>query len=750
MGKQTPISKTFQLAGREYTLETGKLADLADGSVMLRTGDTMLLATVCSDLKSKEGQSFFPLTVEYREKFGAAGRIPGNFFKRETRPSDYEVLISRLIDRACRPLFPDGYMNETQVFVTLISGETDTPPDMLAAFAASAAFCVSNIPFEGPISECRVARVNGEYLVNPSKTLQLQADMDIIVAGNMKDILMVEGEAQECNEKDFVHAIKIAHEAIKVQCQAQLELREMVGNPTLRTVPEQAENLELKEEIKALARQRIYDVAKAGSTKQERKERFSTIEAETVAALLEKHGEEYMAENKAHVSRYLYKLNKDTVRDMVLTERTRLDGRKLDEVRNIWSEVNYLPRAHGSALFQRGETQSLTTVTFGSKQDAALMDNALDHYDEQFLLHYNFPPYSTGETKPVRGISRREIGHGNLARRSLFQMYPKDYPYTVRVVSDILESNGSSSMATVCAGSLALFDAGVPMIKAVSGIAMGMITDEKGRKAVLSDILGDEDHIGDMDFKVTGTADGIVGCQMDMKIEGMPYEWLEEALAQARDGRLHILNKMNETMSKPADELKPHAPRMVSIEVPQDYIGKIIGPGGKNIQGLQRETNTVITIEEVDNKGIVTIMSADGVSMQKAYDIIKNMVTEPEVGGIFENAKVVKLMPFGAFVEFLPGKEGLVHVSEMSWGRVESPEELMKEGDRITVQYVGIDEKNGKMRLSMKTLTPKPEGYVEPVRRPRPEGGDDRRGGGGFNRDDRRGGGDRDRGPRRF
>lgn len=737
MGKQTPISKTFEMAGRTYTIETGKLAALADGSVMVRTGNTMLLATVCSDHKIREGQSFFPLSVEYREKFASAGRIPGNFFKRETRPSDYEVLICRLIDRACRPLFPDTYMNETQVFVTLISAEAEVLPDALAAFAASAAFMVSDIPFQGPISEVRVIKIGDEFFVNPSKSEQQKAELDVIVAGSMTDIMMVEGEAKECSEKDMVEAIKFAHGYIKQMCQAQIELREMVGITTTREIVVAPSNDELKKAITELARNKIYEVAKAGTSKMVRKEKFAAIEEETKVALLEKFGEEFMAANGSLVNTYLYKLNKETIREMILADRARLDGRKLDEIRNIWCEVDYLPSAHGSSLFTRGETQALATVTLGTKEDAALIDNALEEYDETFLLHYNFPPYSTGEVKPIRGTSRREVGHGNLARRSLYQMLPET-GYTIRVVSDVLESNGSSSMATVCSGSLALFDAGIQMKAPVAGIAMGLISDEAKRYAILSDILGDEDHLGDMDFKVTGTEKGIVGCQMDMKIDGMPYEWLESALEQARQGRLHILGKMNEVMNKPNEDLKAHAPRLVVVEVPADYIGKIIGPGGKHIQGLQRETNTVISIEDKGTKGIVTIASANGDDLARALAVIKGMTAEPEVDMDYEG-KVIKLMPFGAFVEFMPGKEGLVHVSEMAWHRVDNPEDMVQEGQTIMVRFLGLDEKNGKMRLSMKALTEKPEGYVE--RPPRPQGDRDRgpRDDRGPRRDDRRG-----------
>jgi polyribonucleotide nucleotidyltransferase len=740
MGKQIPISKTFELAGKTYTVETGKLAALADGAVMFRQGNTMILATVVSSKEAKPDAGFFPLTVEYREKFAAAGRIPGNFFRRETRPSDYEVLISRLIDRAVRPLFPDNYMFETQIIVTLLSADKETQPDALAAFAASAAFAVSDIPFEGPISEVRVAKINGEYMINPSTSQIKEASLNLIVAGTERDILMVEGEAKECQEVEMVEAIKIGHDAIKMMCQVQHELRELCGNPAKRAVEPAPSNDEIKAAIWSAAQNRVLEVSRAGLSKAERKAGFKTIKEEVLAAMLEQNGEEFMAENKGLIEKYYSKMEKETIREMIISEKRRLDGRELEQVRPIWSEVDYLPSAHGSALFTRGETQSLTTVTLGSKLDEAMVDNALEMTFDKFMLHYNFPPFCTGEAKMLRGTSRREVGHGNLARRSLEQVLPEGLAYTVRVVSDILESNGSSSMATVCAGSLALMDAGVKITSAVSGIAMGMISDENGRYAILSDILGDEDHLGDMDFKVTGTEKGICGCQMDIKIDGMPYELLEQALDQARRGRLHILGEMNKTISKANDDFKPHAPRIVSLEVDTDYIGMIIGPGGKHIQGLQRETETAISIEEVGKKGIVTIAGTNAAGVKKAYDVIRGMTSEPEEGADYD-AVVVKLMPFGAFVEFMPSRQGLVHISELSWTRIENIEDALSEGDEIRVRYMGIDPKTNKARLSRKVLMEKPEGYVERVREERPR--EDRP------RDDRRDDRRRDDRPRR-
>lgn len=741
MGKQTPTLLSRTIAGQEITLEHGKLAMLADGSIVVRQGNTMLLATVCSDKKAKDGQSFFPLSVEYREKFAAAGRVPGNFFKREARPSDTEILISRLIDRAIRPLFPDNYLNETQIFVTLISGEKEVLPDALAAFAASAALMVSDLPFLGPISEVRVARINGEFVINPTVTALKEADMDFIVAGSMNSIVMVEGEAQECQEEDMVEAIRIAHQAIQEQCIMQQDLRNMLGLTEVRAVPEAPSDLDLEKIINDTVTEGLHKIAASALSKAERKEGFAAVKVELDAVLAEKYTAEELAERTSLINTYFDERTRYVVREMILSEKIRLDGRKPDQIRPIWTEIDYLPATHGSAIFTRGETQSLTTVTLGSKLDEVMIDNALGLYFDKFMLHYNFPPFSTGEAKPVRGVSRREVGHGNLARRSLERVMPKDYPYTVRVVSDILESNGSSSMATVCAGSLALMDAGVPVKAPVAGIAMGLITDNAGRDVVLSDILGDEDHLGDMDFKVTGTTAGICGCQMDIKIDGIDYDLLTRALNQAKAGRLHILGIMNQNISEAKPEIKPHAPRIESIEIKGDQIGAVIGTGGKIIKDIQARTNTVVTIEEVDGKGIVNVSGVGKDSVEAAIKIIKGIVTDPEIGEIYP-ATVVKVMAFGAFVEFLPGKEGLVHVSELAWERIEDPATVVKQGDTFDVKYLGIDPKNNKFRLSRKEVLPKPEGYVErPPRAPR-EGGDNRENRGG-NGGQRRDGGER-------
>jgi polyribonucleotide nucleotidyltransferase len=733
MGQQIPIRVSGTIAGKEFILETGKLAALADGSVMLRCGNTMLLATVVAAHKASEGQDFFPLSVDYREKFAAGGRIPGNFFKREARPSDYEILISRLIDRAIRPLFPEHYLCETQVNVILISADSEILPDALAAFAASAAIMVSDIPFNGPISEVRVARVNGEMTVNPTRSELVGADMDFIIAGSADNIVMLEGEAHECQEADLIEAIKIAHTAIQAQCELQVELRKLAGITEVRPVEGPVENEEIKAAVKDLCRQRIYDLALSGTIKAARSAGFKAIKEEAEAQLKEKYADEWKDLVK-FFNRYYDDLKWETTRDAVLTTEVRLDGRKPNEIRAIWAEIDYLPSPHGSALFTRGETQSLTTVTLGSKLDESLNDNAMEQFYERFTLHYNFPSFSTNEINRRGGISRREVGHGNLARRSINQVMPKDYPYTVRIVSDILESNGSSSMATVCAATLALMDTGIPIKAAVSGIAMGLITDNT-RSVVLSDILGDEDHLGDMDFKVTGTADGICGVQMDIKIDGLDYALLTRALDQAREGRLHILNVMNTVISKPNEDLKPHAPRIELMMVDSKFIGGIIGTGGKVIQGIQKETGAIVTIEEKDSKGYVYI-SGKMENVVKAQNIIKNIITEPEIGAVYEG-KVVKLMPFGAFVEFLPGKDGLLHVSEISWERVENVEDVLKEGDVVEVKLIEVDPKTGKLKLSRKALLPKPEGYVEKERAPREErsggyGNNNRGGGGGY------------------
>ncbi len=706
MGQKNPITTSFNLPdGREVVIETGKLATQAHGSVVVRLGDTMMFASVVSAHEPREGQSFFPLSVDYQEKFASIGKIPGNFFRREARLSDYEILVSRLVDRAARPLFPEGYMNDTQIIINLISADKETLPDSMAALAASAALVVSDIPWDGPISEVRVARVKGEFVVNPTRSMMEDADMDIIVAATIENVMMVEGEAQECDEADLIQAIKIGHEAIKVQCQAQLDLAKLVGDKALikrENVPAE-ENEEVKKEVYDFATSKVYDVCKAFSDKLTRKNSFKAVKTELQAALEEKNGEEWMSENKSFVSRYFDKLTKEQIREMVLSENVRLDGRKLDEVRPIWTEVNYLPSAHGSAIFNRGETQSLVSLTLGTKMDQLMVDTALDFNYEKFILHYNFPAYSVGETRPMRGPGRREVGHANLAARALKAVIP-EMPYTVRIVSDITESNGSSSMATVCGGSLAMMDAGLPITKAVSGIAMGMIADGT-RQAILTDILGDEDHVGDMDFKVTGTRDGITACQMDIKIDGLPYETLEKALMQAKEGRIHILDEMAKTIGTTNKELKPHAPRMVTLEIDKNFIGAVIGPGGKIIQEIQESSGAVITIEEVGNKGIVNISSSDKASIDKAVSRVRAITFTPEVGDVYE-AKVASIMPYGVFVDF-QGKSGLLHVSEISHSRIENVADVFKEGDLVKIKLIGIDPKSGKFRLSRKALLEK-------------------------------------------
>ncbi len=736
MGLQIPISTSFHLPdGRKVTLETGKLATQADGSVMVRLGDTMILATVVSAHEKKEGQSFFPLSVDYQEKFAAAGRIPGNFFRRETKLSDYEILISRLVDRAIRPLFPDDYMNETQVIINLISVEKDAMPDALVGLAASAALAVSDIPFAGPISEVRVARINGVFVVNPDRAALKTADLDIIVAATLQDIMMVEGEADECQEKDLIEAIKIAHEAIKVQCNAQLALANLVGEKALnkRKIEPVQEKDDLKAAVEKFMEQPVKEMARSASDKNARKNRLKAIKDELKAHLIEAHGADFASENSEHISRYYEKSKKKFIRNVILNEHIRLDGRKLDEVRPIWSEVGYLPTTHGSAIFNRGETQSLTSLTLGTKLDQAMIDTAQELGHEKFLLHYNFPPFSVGEARPSRGPGRREVGHANLAGRSLKKLMPSDFPYTIRLVSDILESNGSSSMATVCAGSMALMDGGVPLRAAVSGIAMGLIS-EAGKNAILSDILGDEDALGDMDFKITGTEKGICGCQMDIKVDGMPYELLEQALEQARRGRIHILGKMAETISAPETDLKPHAPRIVEVIIEKSYIGAVIGPGGSIIQEIQRETGTTINITEVEDKGHVNIFGTSKAALDAALARVNAITFTPTVGEIY-TARVASIQPYGAFVDFA-GKSGLLHVSEISHSRIERVEDALKEGDEIKVMLVEIDKKTGKMRLSRKATLPPPEEGEG-----RENGGGNREGGGGYNRENRGGGG---------
>ena len=709
---QQPISKTFDIGdGREITIETGRLARQADGSVTVRMGKCILLATVVANTEPKPGQDFFPLTVDYQEKFASAGRIPGSFFKREGKLSDYEVLISRLIDRALRPLFPDDYYCEVQVLVTLISSDPEILPDAMACLAASAALAVSDVPIKEIISEVRVARVNNEYVINPTRAQLETADMDFIIAGSEKNLVMVEGESQECSEDDLLQALEVAHNAIRVQIKAQQELRDMKGVAGKREYPKPENDQELHDKVYAFAKQKVYDIAKGKLAKHDRGYKFDEVGDELIKYLEESATEEkpFEDDQRRMAKTYYHDLQYDIVRDMILDEKTRLDGRELTEVRPLDMEVDVLPSPHGSALFTRGETQSLTTVTLGTGQDELLVETAATSVYNNFILHYNFPPFSTGEVKMMRGPGRREVGHGNLAMRSLKQMMPAngDFGYTVRVVSDILESNGSSSMATVCAGSLALMDAGVPFPKHVAGIAMGLIT--KGEKySVLSDILGDEDHLGDMDFKVTGTRDGICGVQMDIKVDGLPMEVMRQALLQARDGRLHILEHMYKAIPAAREEVKPHAPRVVKMFIDKEFIGAVIGPGGKVIQEMQRETGTTINIEEVNNMGEISIFGVEKEAVLKAENWIKGIVAVPVVGDVYDSV-VKSVVPFGAFVEFLPGKQGLVHISEISWKRLETLDGLVKEGDTMKVKLIGTDPKSGKFKLSRKVLIPKPE-----------------------------------------
>ena len=706
------ITKKIALPdGREITIETGKLAKQADGAVMVRLGNTMLLATVCSAQDAVPGTDFMPLTVEYKEKFASAGRFPGGFTRREGKASDYEILIARLIDRALRPLFPSDYHAETFVNVTMYSADGVDMPDNIAGLAASAALAVSDIPFEGPISEVRVARVDGKFVINPTFEQAEKADIELMVAATLDNIMMVEGEMKEVSEAEMLDAIRVAHEAIKPQCQAQLELMQEAGKTEKRVYCHEVNDEALRQDVHDKTYAKTYELAKACNTdKHSREANFKAVCEEYKAQYL---SEEEMEEKAPLVDRYSHDVEKEAMRRAVLDEGLRLDGRKTNEIRPIWCEVGYLPGPHGSAIFTRGETQSLSTVTLGTKRDEKMIDEALIQGNDRFLLHYNFPPFSTGEAKAQRGVGRREIGHGNLACRALKNMIPEDYPYVVRVVSDILESNGSSSMATVCAGTLALMDAGVQIKRPVSGIAMGLISENKGKNyAVLSDILGDEDHLGDMDFKVTGTEKGITATQMDIKVDGLSYEILENALAQAHEGRMYILGKIKETIAEPRADLKPHAPRIVTMNVPKDMIGAIIGPGGKIIQGMQTETGATISITEDDDKGIVEIAASNKQSIDDAVAKIKAIVAIPEVGEVYES-KVKSIMPYGAFVEFMPGKEGLLHISEISWTRLETMEEShLKEGDPITVKLLDIDAKTGKFKLSHKVLTERP---------PRPE-----------------------------
>lgn len=703
---QSGITKSFDLGdGREISIETGRLAKQADGSVVVRMGDAMLLATVVSSKEAKPGADFLPMSVDYQEKFAAMGRIPGSFMRRESRLSDYEVLICRMVDRALRPMFPDDYHADTQIMITMISGDSEVTPDCLAGLAASAALTISDIPFNGPISEVRVARIEGQFVVNPSVSALENADMELMVAASEKDIIMVEGEMKECSEADLLEALKIAHEAIKIQVRVQLELAEMAGKPK-REYSHETNDDDLKESVRNAMYDKIYEIARSGSTKQERTDKFKALRDEFIEA----QGE-IDEERELMIKRYYHQVEKEAMRNMVLNERTRLDGRSATDVRPIWCEVDYLPSAHGSAVFTRGETQALTTVTLGAKMDEQLIDSAMFYGYSRFLLHYNFPGFSTGEVKPNRAPARREIGHGNLALRALKQVLPEEAenPYTIRVVSDILESNGSSSMATVCAGSLALMDAGVKVKSPVSGIAMGMISDAvSGKYAILSDILGDEDHLGDMDFKVTGTENGITACQMDIKVDGLSYDVLAEALEQARQGRLHIMGEMQKAITAPREDYKPHAPRIVEISIPREFIGAVIGPGGKNIQELQRETGTTINIEEVGDFGKVQVFAADKQALDMAAERIRMIAASPEVGEEYEGV-VKTIMPFGAFVEFMPGKDGLLHISEIDWSRLESMDGVFKVGDTVKVKLIEVDRKTGKFRLSRKVLLPRPE-----------------------------------------
>ena len=732
-----PIKKTIELPdGRTITIETGKLAKQADGAVEVRMGNTMLLATVVTAKEAGEGVDFMPLQVEYKEKFSAAGRFPGGFLKREGRASDYEILTSRLVDRVLRPLFPDNYHADTFVNITLYSSDGVDAPDCLAGLAASAAIAVSDIPFNGPISEVRVARVNGEFIIDPTFEQLEKADMELMVGATYDNIMMVEGEMDEVSEAELLAALRAAHEAIKIQCTAQMELAEAVGSTTKREYCHEVNDEELRADVKARCYDRAYAIAKAGcADKHWRQDSFDAICKEYIESLPEEEREA----KAALVKRYYHDVEKEAVRRCILDEGIRLDGRKTTEIRPIWIETDYIPGPHGSAVFTRGETQALATVTLGTKLDEKILDDVLNQGRERFLLHYNFPPFSTGEAKPQRGVGRREVGHGNLAHRALKRMFPADFPYVCRIVSDILESNGSSSMATVCAGTLALLDAGVKMRKPVSGIAMGLITDnESGKYAVLSDILGDEDHLGDMDFKVTGTRDGITATQMDIKCDGLSYEILERALLQARDGRLHILNIIENTIPAPREDYKPHVPRIVTMLIPKELIGAVI-------QGIQEASGATVSIDEIEDGGYIEVAASNKASIDKALDMINAIVELPEEGKVY-TGKVRSILEFGAFVEFMPNRDGLLHISEISWNRLDDMAASgIKEGDTVEVQLIQIDKKTSKYRLSMRALQPKPEGYVERERAPRADrprrDGDRPRGERGprrdFNRNDR-------------
>jgi polyribonucleotide nucleotidyltransferase len=728
--------------GKDVTLETGKLARQAHGAVVLTQGKMKLLATVVSNKEARDGVDFLPMSVDYQEKFAAGGRIPGGFLRREGRLSNAEILVCRIVDRTLRPLFPNDYHAETQVMIQLMSADVDVLPDALVALAASAALTITDIPFEGPVSSPRVGRINGEWVINPTASEMENSDVDLMVAGTAADINMVEGEMNGISEKEMVEALKFAHQFIKKDCEAQLALCEqMGGRKAPRVYNHETNSDELKTTVIDATYQKYYDAAKVPSVKEERSEKFKVIDKEYIESL----AEDTDGETLTMVKRYLGKSKKEAVRNMMLDLKHRLDGRALNEVRQIWSEVDFLPSAHGSALFTRGETQSLTSVTLGSKLDQQMIDNAMEKYFSKFMLHYNFPSFSVGEARPNRGPGRREIGHGNLAERGLKKMLPDDFPYTLRIVSDILESNGSSSMATVCAGSMAMMDAGIQVKSGLSGIAMGMVADKDGRYAILSDILGDEDHLGDMDFKVMGNENGIYACQMDMKVEGLSYDVLEEALLQAKEGRMHILREMEKTIAKPNETLKDHAPQLEMMQIPKDKIGAVIGSGGKVIQEIQRETGAIVTIEEEGDFGNVEISGVGSGPIEAAKAWIMGIITDPEPGTEY-TGKITKIMDFGAFVQILPGKEGLLHISEISWERIETMDKApLAEGQEVTVKLLEIDERSGKMKLSMKVLTEKPEGYIERPPREKREGDrggrDDRRGGG---RDNRGGGRGRD------
>ncbi|HIB78344.1 MAG TPA: polyribonucleotide nucleotidyltransferase [Flavobacteriales bacterium] len=736
----TVHNQTIDLGnGREITLETGKLAKQADGAIVLRSGKTMLLATIVSSKEARAEVDFLPLTVDYREKYAAAGKFPGGFFKREARPSDSEVLVMRLVDRALRPMFPSDYHAGTQVMVQLMSADDEVLPDSLVGLAASACIAVSDVPFNGPISEVRVARIDGKFVINPNRTELETADMDMMIAGTIDSIVMVEGEMSEVSEDEMVDAIIAGAKAITTQCEAQIALAKAVGKYEVsREYCHEEHDEDLKAKVFDTLYAPMFKAAQKGASKSERKASFKQLASDFVATLSEEESSKsYM------LKEYLHDVQKKAIRDLVLIDGVRLDGRSTTDIRDIWGEVDYLPSCHGSAIFTRGETQALTTLTLGTKQDEQLIDGALVRKTEKFLLHYNFPPFSTGEERPLRGTSRREVGHGNLALRALKHVLPpvEDCPYTIRLVSEILESNGSSSMATVCAGTLALMDGGIPITAPVSGIAMGLITDkESGKYAILSDILGDEDHLGDMDFKITGTADGITACQMDMKIQGISMDVLREALNQACDGRHHIRKEMLKVIAEPRDDFKPHAPRIVAFNVPGDAIGAIIGPGGKIIQELQADTNTNISIEDVDGQGRVEVAASDKAAIDDAVARIKAIAFPPtvEIGEEYEG-KVKTIMPYGAFVEVLPGIDGLLHVSELEWRRVDDVNDILKEGEKVKFKVVGRDPKTGKIKLSRKALLEKPEGYVEAADRPRRDRGDR----GGDRRNDRRDGGER-------